>query len=80
MPVPLVIPEKPSGKIFTEEKKDWTPTTLDVVEIKIVTEKAFFIDTGEAQFWCPRSVFKSEENLEDVGDIGSASVPRWVIP
>lgn len=74
------LPEKPLASILVEERKDWTPTALEMVEIKNVTEKAFFLDTGEAQFWCPRSVFKSEEGLEKVGDIGSATVPRWIIP
>ena len=78
--MPLVVSQKPLNPLLEEKKKDWTPTLLDAVEIKSVSEKAFLIDTGDATFWCPRSVFKSEEGIDKVGDIGSATVPQWVLP
>lgn len=71
-PKPAVISHE-CGKV--DESKDWTMVSLDV-EVKRATEKAMLLSDGDGEFWCPRSVLAGD--VDNEGDIGTVSVPRWV--
>jgi hypothetical protein len=62
-----------------DEEKDWTYITVEV-ECKREAEKALLLDAGDGAFWCPRSVISGCEHIDGPGDIGTVTVPRWVMP
>lgn len=78
---PLVV-QPGTGRVDArDEQKDWTPVRV-LVEVKRTTEKALLLDDGDGHaFWCPRSLIGADDDdLREVGDVGTASLPRWVLP
>lgn len=76
---PLVVQPGTGRSEPKDEDKDWTRVRV-LVEVKRTTEKALLLDQSDEPFWCPRSLIDAEDDDLQVGDVGTVSLPRWVLP
>jgi len=65
----------------TSNSYRYEPISVDVDEVKYVTDKALLVDIEGEEFWIPRSQIHEDSELynsDHVGESGVLVIPRWL--